>query len=105
MSWMTQAWKVFEAMPRAVDYRDLSDRTGMSEAEAQKCICRLLKARCIVFVGGSARIGRRYMRIEGKEPPGDQRGKSEKAMQALAKARDIRHASRPVSQFTAAKPK
>ena len=79
-----QAWRVFKAVPRPVSLRDIADRTGMSEDEAKRCICRLKSAKCIVFAFGSARTGRYYQAVEGVEPPQDMRGRSDKAREALA---------------------
>lgn len=104
MSWMTEAWRIFRTMPRPVSLRDLVDRTGMGQNEARKCICKLKSAACIEFVYGSARTGRYYKPIPGKAPPQDARGRSERALQALARARQLRHAAaRPISKITAAR--
>ena len=101
-----QAWRVFKVVPRPVSLRDIADRTGMSEDEAKRCICRLKEAKCIVFAYGSARTGRYYQEVQGVEPPPDLRGRSERAQEALAAARRKRWpVSRPISQITAARPK
>ena len=104
MSWIDQAWRLFSLIPRPIDYRDIADRTGMSELEAQKCITTLRKAKCIVLVGGSARTGRRYMRVEGailaRE---DRRGTTDAAREVLVRAREARRrllAARPATRVT-----
>lgn len=87
---MSEAWRLFRNMPRPVSLRDLVDRIGMSEAEANKCICRLSSAACIEYVHGSARTGRYYRPVPGKSPPQDQRGKTEKARAALERLNEAR---------------
>lgn len=108
MSWLDQAWRLFRLMPRPIDYRDIADRTGMSELVAQKCVCELRRRHCIVLVGGSARTGRRYMPVEGAElVREDRRGRTDAAKAVLERARAARRrkgASRPVSQVTVVPP-
>jgi biotin operon repressor len=106
MSWMNEAWRIFRVTPRPVSSRDVSDRTGMSENEAQKCICRLRKAGCIELSHGSARTGRYYRPIPGRAPPQDSRGKHPNTKAALRRVYEARRrAARPVSHITAARPK
>lgn len=102
MSWLVSAWKLFHLMPRPIDYRDIADRTGMSDNQAQKCIGALVRRKCIVAVGGSARSGRRYIRVlDAQLEIEDRRGRTEAAREALARARTLRYRpSRPISQFT-----
>ncbi len=105
MSWMTEAWKIFRSMPRPASSRDIADRTGMSERLARKCIARLLGAGCLEFVYGSRRTGGyHYRAVPGVPLPTDQRGLTERAQEALTRARELRRrASRPISQVTAAR--
>ena len=101
MSWMTEAWRIFRLAERPIGSRDVACRTGMSDNQAQKCICRLLAAGCIEFIGGAARTGRRYRAIKGAVPPQDRRGKTPAALNALNRAWSARRlASRPAAQFT-----
>lgn len=100
MTWVNEALRVFDYLGRPADYRDIFVRTHMSENEAQRCICRLLKAGCIRFVGGSARTGRRYERVPGVPLPADRRGSAEESKKALERARLRRMASRPISGHT-----
>lgn len=102
MSWLQSAWKLFSLMPRPIDYRDIADRTGMTDNRAQKCISELARQKLIVAVGGSSRAGRLYIRVVGAElVVADRRGRTEKALQALERARTLRYRpSRPISQFT-----
>jgi hypothetical protein len=103
LSWTGLAWTVFRNMPRPIDYKDIADRTGMDDNEAQKCICRLVKAKCVRFVHGNARTGRYYEAIPGAELPPDQRGKHPNSKGALVKARLRKRASHPTSHVTAAR--
>lgn len=102
MSWLQSAWKLFHLMPRPIDYRDIADRTGMTDNRAQKCISELVSRKLIVAVGGSARAGRRYIRVVGAElVVMDRRGRTDPALKALERARTLRYRpSRPISQFT-----
>lgn len=102
MSWLTEAWRIFRLAERPLGARDVADRTGMSDNQAQKCICKLLAGGCLEFTGGSKRTGRWYRPVKGAAPPQqDMRGKSPAAREALARARLARSmAARPVSRFT-----
>jgi hypothetical protein len=94
---------VVRQFPRPVDYRDIVDRTGMSEKVAQNCICRLLKVQCIRFVSGSTRTGKYYEPIPGAQLPPDGRGKHPNSKAALDRGKVMRP-SMPISHITAAKP-
>lgn len=104
MSWIVDAYRLFQVMQRPLGYRDISLRTSLTEQTAQKCICRLRKAGCIRFVSGNARTGRLYELVPGAPPPRDLRGLNPKSNN-ITQFNERRRASRPVSQFTAAKPK
>jgi hypothetical protein len=104
MSWINEAWRIFRVTPRPVSLRDIADRTGMSDKEANEVHLQAEGGTSASSSSyGSARTGRYYRPVPGMAPPQDRRGKTEKAKAQREQLYLRRRASRPTSQITAAR--